>query len=362
MRIKCMIAVFYCLFWFIGRASEAQEQVFSSSLITVDQYIQLLQEQRDAVRSLLVSYDTSAEYDPRVEQSGRLSGLMLTQSDILAFSGEKRFAKVVSKGRDSNNLAIVAERTTVFTGIECRRREHKTFVIQSDKSAYSEINLYTNSLLWPISDMERESCSGDPATVHFLPYFLMGGGWIVSRDSNATTSDQTVRLENADASRSLWLDPNLGYALVRYIHKNPIPGESQWEFIYSQHKEVLQGVYLPYEILIRHDITDLKSKALLGSITSLLKVTQLTVNNVPDSMFVLEPQPGETVVDRINRTIYKYNPPGANTLDRATEEASAFVERQPKTNRLLRYLIPVNVAAAIIAVGVWWIRRRRVSQ
>ncbi|MFV0443213.1 MAG: hypothetical protein ACK5Q5_06555 [Planctomycetaceae bacterium] len=344
-----------CIHFCIASFTSAQEA--SSPLITVEQYIRLLEEQRASIRSLLVSYETSAEYDPRIEQNGRLAGLMLSQSDTLAFSEEKRFAKTVSSGLDVANVRIATDRTTVFTGSECRRRENKTFVIQAAKSGYSEINLYTNVLLWPTSEAELASCSGDPAKVHFLPFFLKGGSWIVSSAENSTGA-ASVRLTNDDDSRSLWLDPARNYAILRYVHKNPIPGESQWECIYSKHAEVIPGAHLPYEIEIRRHVTDLKTDASLGMISSRMKVTSLAANNVPDSLFVLEPQPGETVVDRIHRTIYKHNLQDSKTLERASEEALAYTQRQPATNWLLRYLIPFNVALAIILVGVFWIRAR----
>lgn len=335
----------------LGNEAGAQ----NTATITVDEYKEFILQQRAKIESMSVSYELEITSDPQVETRGRLAGLTLKQKDTVAFLGDKRFRSTISTGFGSGKTPVATERTAVFDGEDCRLREAKTFKIQKEKSGYTELNLYANGLLWPSTDAEIESCRQNPSDSLFLPYFLDKDSWSVSPTLEEVGGVLCTVIGKNDSSRTLWLDREKGYALVRYEQLNPVPGESKWTFVYSAWEEDVPGIFFPRHIVGTHVIVEDRTSERIGELTSTLTVSALQANDVSESLFTMDPQPGELVIDSVNRTITHFNPHDDDTLERSIATASGQMLQNDRGAG--RFALVFGVCLVPILVAVWLGRR-----
>jgi hypothetical protein len=319
-------------------------------------------QQREAIKSLKVSYTIVITHDPGVEAAGRLAGVMVHQDTVFAFSGIKRYCETKGRGFDTNRHPIVVERTAVYDGTDSRRRESKLLNIQKPKSAYTDLNSFTNALLWPITDAERQSCTTDPSQAHFLPYFLDDSTWTVEPDRQNMSGASCVVLTKKDGSRLLWVDPKRNWAVIRYEHASPSAGVKRWIYEYFDFEEMPRGYFLPRHLQVTHELLDFSSGKEIGNLIADLSVHELQINNVPDEQFVLEPVPGELVVNDTNRSMYRFNPTDDQTLDRSVQQSRSAIATGASYSRLARTMVIANVAMLTVFIiwrGAKWYRNRR---
>ena len=313
--------------------------------------------QRQRVQSMIVTYRAQLTCDASVKESGRLAGRAVEQTETVAFKGRKRYARSEASALDDSSRPYKSERVSVYTGVDQRRRESKALQIQRDKSAYSELNLYANALLWPTTDAELQSCTVNPASAHFLPHFLDDPSWHTVPGRHVIGSTECIKLSTGSASRQLWLDPERGFAIIRYQHDRPVEGEHRWLFDYEDFTRIDDSLFLPRRIVSRHDMADLKTDEPVGTMTNTIQVTDLKVNDVPESLFVLNPLPGELVIDNTRRTIYRFHPVTDTTLDQSIEQATGATLRTPNTSLYWRLFVVINICVAV-TIGAFWLARR----
>lgn len=333
--------------------------------ITPAEYKSHIERQRQSVESMLVSFESHLEFDEETLAAGRLAGRTHDMKVTVAFARGKGYAQRQWTGYFSDNQRYEDEMVSVFTGTDNRIRTGKKLQVQADKSAYSELNTYLSGLLWPRTEAELEECRANPGESHYLPYFLEAPGWEVQEREETIRGVSCVVLARADGRQTLWLDPRRGYAMIRYEHLNPFENTVKWTVDYDDFREVLPDFFLPWSNVGTHDMIDAKTKEPY-TLRAVLTVSQLQVNDVPESLFTLEPQEGEFVIDRVQRTSYRHRSPGDGTLLDGVEEARMEMSRSnPTANASGRFFFTIMAVAfavftsgAIVRIAVRWRKRK----
>jgi len=318
----------------------------------------LVQSQRAAIKSLLVSYRVDVSWDKQVEQAGRLANTSIGCVCTFAFCGEKRYVRLRETVLDGQGVKQTRAYLVVYNGVDCRKREERTLVIQEAKSAYAELNHYTNALLWPMTEAELEDCRAKPGKVHFLPYFLEASHWRVLPKTEVVRGVDCLVLEEAHGLRRLWLDRNHAYALLRYECENPFQGVAKLTSDYHDLVEVLPDLYLPKRIETVQHLVDFDTGRPIGIWKSLLTVSELRVNDVPESLFSVEPEPGELVIDNIKGLVYRNAPITGSTLNESIERARLEVARVQAARRFRVFLVVIACFTIAGALGAVLARRR----
>jgi hypothetical protein len=323
------------------------------------EYHRLIVEQRGKITSMQGTYEAQTRPDELAEQSGAMKGQTKFTRISFAWAGDKRMRKELSEWVGRNERTNKDQSVNVFDGKEFRRREDQMLQIQAPKSAYSELNAYLSGLKWPITEGELARAKHKPAESQYLPYFLEAPNWRVRPKTESVDGTECVVLEQGGGGRRLWLDPKRGYCMLRLEHDKPANGYAQWVNQYRDFREVLPGVFLPTEI-VGANIFSSSSKGSKGTLTTTLKVTDLQVNNVPDSVFVLEPSVGDFVVDKTTNQMYRYAPTDDRTLEVSVDQAlsnAGYGERRAIWWSLL-YLACAVVGGVCLARGYVWLTSR----
>lgn len=295
---------------------------------TVEQVRQAIADQRDRVRSMQGVFTTATSPDAQASESSQMRGVSQKIRIKFAWSGAKRL--IVEEGdwiTSDMSKAQVAS-TNVFDGKEFRRRTGKDFLIQGTNSAFSEINVYLYDLRWPTSEADLAEVRSDASNTKFLPHCLDSKDWTIRPGEEPVDAVNCVVAERKSKGWRLYLDPKRQFALVRAEYDRPAKGFIRSVYSYGKYREVAPGFHFPMEIASEVATEDGGKPA--GTLTTLVSVEELRVNDVPDSAFVLEPSPGDYVIDRVRNQIYNYTVEDNNTLDVVSEKASLDLQQ---TNR-----------------------------
>ncbi|GIX00546.1 MAG: hypothetical protein KatS3mg111_3878 [Pirellulaceae bacterium] len=296
----------------------------TTARITIPEYKRLLAEQRRSIKSMRFTVSSELKFDKAVERAGLLRGAVLSSKIQIYWSGEKHRSERRVKSINSNGMPATENTISVFDGAINKAREvaGQKYILQKELSNLSVIDEYRNALLWPISPSELDWCRKSPSETYFLPYFLNEEEWDVLPELAARDSIDCVVFRKRDGTRELWLDPRRNYCLIYYWQKKPLRDTLRWSNAYSAHEEVLTGVYLPTKIVITHEMADPSNlNHRLGNIVNEIEITNLSVNDVPDSIFTLGPEPGDWVIDNIEGKSYRFYPNGDTTLEDSVNES-----------------------------------------
>jgi hypothetical protein len=288
--------------------------------ITAAQYKNLIIAQRGRVKALRGTYVSETKADTAAEKAGLMRGQSSRSTVHFAWLGNKRYRAETSNWISQGLRPFSTESTNVYTGSEFRSRQNKSFRIQAGKSAYSELNAWLSGLKWPLTTAEMEQATSNPTDSLFLPYFLDAADWRTRAQLESTNGVSCVVLEQASGSRRLWLDPQRGYCLVHFEQQHPAPGFKEWINDYTDFQEIGPGFFLPCKAIGRNIYED-ASGNVTGVLTTTIAVSNLTANDVPESLFVLEPQTDDSVVDSIHKVLYTYAPRDETTLDVTSDRA-----------------------------------------
>jgi len=330
-------------------------------------YYRLIVEQRGKIKSMQGTFETETRPDALAEQSGAMRGQMKRTKISFAWAGEKRLRTEDFDWVGENSRVNKDKSENLYDGKQFRRRENQSFQIQNEKSAYSELNAYLSGLKWPITAGELAEVREKGADSHFLPHFLRATNWSVRPTAEAIDGTSCVVLEQAEKGRRLWLDPARGYCMLRLEYERPTAGHTIWVNQYRNFKEVVPGFFLPMEIT-GTNVYAPGTKGPQGTLTTTLKVLDLQVNQVPDSIFVLEPKIGDYITDLTTNQIYKYAPPDDRTLEASAEQAllnTGFGERRAVWRRFLYLALAAAAGAGAIYVTArltaWYRNRSRTN-
>ncbi len=323
--------------------------------VTIDQLRQILITQRGLIRSMQGSFTFETTPDREAEASQEMRGIVRKLKVRFAWSGAKRLVFQEGEIVTDNMKVISTNSKNVYDGKDFRRRELKQFLIQREKSTYSEQNLYLHTLQWPTTNAELAQCRHAPDQTRFLPYCLEADGWQVRSRHELLDGISCVVVERPAAGLRFWLDPRRGYCLLRCECDRPLKGHRRYVFTYKGFRSVLPGVYFPMEIVASKELED-KDGMPTGTRTTRIVVHQLRVNDVSDSLFVLEPNVGDYVIDKPRQQTYVYTYAANNTLDVASQQASRAIGSTWHT-RLVSKISAFLVALAIGALLVYWVAR-----
>lgn len=354
-----MLAVAAVCSWMRCAESAGNGGTSSDQPQTVEDVVNLIEGQRARIHSLKVSYHSDLDLDPQLRKEGRLGGVRTHTEVTFAFSGDKRHVTSKSEGiLDNGRTSKSPIGTTVFDGRECRSRfpSSKKFTIHRARSAYCEMNAYTSGLKWPITEAEREHAEGDPEHVHFLPQMLRAAGWTVGTNHEPQLGFSCICLRNPSLGRELWLGREVGYNPVKLVHQNPVEGVESWTTTYSEFQRYENNIWLPRRIRAT-DVWQATSRFSAGSHRNDVVVDSLEVNNVNGDLFILQPQPGELVINELTGEMHRFIPESDTTLE---DTIATTVVTQPES-RLRSVLLASNIGIVLGAVATWlvWTYRKR---
>ena len=165
----------------------------------------------------------------------------------------------------------------------------------------------------------------------------------------------------------IWCDPALGYAIRKLQCFHPGTTILNGVTLCSDFKEVLEGLWFPMKVstqqFARADAPERLQNVPL--ITTEYVVTEMDVNNIPDSTFELSFPPGLRVLDFNTGTVdeksgHKFGTPLTVAEDGTLKERkhSPPIDVQPTKKGKMLWLIATN----LIVLGVlacFWLKRRR---
>lgn len=325
--------------------------------LTIAGYKRSILDQRARLGVILYEYASETTCDEESRAHGLLHGYGVEEQATIAVSGKKRHATRASRSILEGGIESSQQLVSVFTGDENRRRESGTLFVQSAKADDSEISVYCSALLWPASDSELAICRERPMETAYLPYFLDEAAYRVEDARETVNGVECAVIRKLDGKRTLWIDPARGYALIRYEQLQPYPGTPRWQFDYHDLREVAPGLFLPWRIVGVTERADPKTGNPLGATSTSIVIKRMSLEPIPDSMFELEPRPGESIVDRSRGTTTEHNPPDADALDRAIAKAEREEEAMAVQNLATTYL-PVAIGAVLLAIVLFLVVRR----
>ncbi|HUE72088.1 MAG TPA: hypothetical protein VMP01_14475 [Pirellulaceae bacterium] len=328
---------------------------------SVEHFRNLLTQQRAQLASMKVSYSHEAAVEGKRPGPGE-SATREMNNKTFAFHGDLRAVRGTMTKTRGNGKTVASERQAVWDGAQCVIRTASLLRIQAEKSGHAEDNQFTNLMLWPLSADDLINASGEPNDTQFLPRMLDTGDWIVDGYGNVNGVNCTI-LRRSNGSRTLWLDAATGYSLQKYEWRNPSANRDvvRFEVAYSEHQQVVPGVYLPRRINFVQEFRDGKSDAVGGRLMGNLNVVELSANNVGLDEFRIDPRPGDLVINQITGTIYTFNPKDDQSLERSIRVAGAAMAVMPLPKDYTKYVYGgacLLVAAVAGYFGGRWIMKR----
>lgn len=174
----------------------------------------------------------------------------------------------------------------------------------------------------------------------------------------------------------IWFDPKLGFALRQREWKHleyPWPAR---RLRFADHSEVTRGLWLAKTVYLDFFCDPSKHSLPAGKPykTGVLKVTELKVETLPDSLFQIHLEPGTWIEDatRFQRQadgslpIVNYSIPVQpadldGIIQEATEQRRLAEDASARRTRLMRGILVANVTL-LLAAGAFILYRRRKSR
>jgi hypothetical protein len=334
--------------------------LFYAPMQSLTEIARVQQSGRDKLLSWEIGYDFALSVDPEVIECGAARGLIVAERAVLYYKGDKRGKKSEYTSLRGDEKPMHVKYHCVYANGETRRLNQGILMIQKDKSGFSDINLYTSLLLFPLNDAQIEIARESPCREMFLPSTLLGCPWSLSGAERVDGASCIVLTLNADGKKArLLLDPTRGYALVRADIEYG-PPRANLHARYSQFAEAAPGMYLPKEIGVQYDYYNPKTKNIVGRGRGSLRVTKMEINNVPDSVFDLQPSKGTTIGDVDKQMVYKHVEKNEQTLEASIQSAQRNVP--PPWKQYWKLYLAVNLAAALAVLLIWkWRSTRNVK-
>lgn len=331
------------------------------SALSVGDFKRRLVQQRADIRSMQFTVLSKLSYDQEIERAGLLRGVVLLSQVRVSWSGKKHRSERSTKSINSNGDSVSENSLSIFDGTEnvARESDSQKFIRQEELSNLSVIDDYRNAMLWPVSPSEIDWCEKNPSVTYFLPYFLVEGDWDALPKLQMRDSISCVVFRKKDGSRELWLDPARNYCLVYYRQERPTGGTLRWSNAFSKHVEFSPGIYLPTKITVTHEKADpADTSKLLGKIVNEIAVTNLSVNDVEDSVFALEPESGDWVIDNQSGRSFRYYPDGDTTLEDGVAESMQNYGKPARATSLRSIFLAINLFLLLLGLAAYFAGKR----
>lgn len=316
----------------------------ADGILTIDELREMITNQWEQVQSIQGSYYQEALPDAEA-QANQLMRDRITKTEVIfAWSGKKRLISDYTEMFGKNMELLKLRSKSVFDGTEFRQRVSKSFLIQRERSHSIDTNAYLGCLRRPLNDEQLAAAIDHPAETTVLPYCLQSNLWSI-RPAGGNF------VEVFSEKRRMVFDPEQGYCLVRLAEEHSPPKSDQPRFTrtsfeFKKHRKVWGELHLPMEIVGQIHFTTPAGKP-AGTLTNHLVVTSLSLNQVKDGVFRLEPEVGDYVMDRIRDRTYEYSGRNALALNRAADRASS-------ENKRVRSRVAIFVAAFCLGLcGVY---------
>jgi hypothetical protein len=222
-----------------------------------------------------------------------------TKAQIIAALGKEKAQAVLNSKDPKDPIRLTGHFEVAFDGIVLRRKNpgplfaiHRIDDLDADDRWLKQDYLY--KICHPLPDPNK------PDNRHAssrLEEFLVSAHYVIQPALEDVEGSSCVVA--AGPGVRLWLDPRIGYALRK---KEGIDRGTKLlaeRYIYRDFKQVLPGTWLPQMLQWERCGPPLAPPSVRGEplLRYTYKVTRLSANNVPDSLFELEPIPGWIVWD-----------------------------------------------------------------
>jgi hypothetical protein len=382
-------------------------------------FVEALKQQWERVESLKVGYQLKTEALDQPEILRRYLGMAYLPEEkvVFAFKGNKRYYRVVYD-RDFPPLAPETEPDfdVIPGGKVLRQREQENAALLKQlKKKQTRESLDSQALIRPpnlevafdgntlnrkspvkVASIERSTTLEEDAR-WLQQYYMMHIFHTLPDSVNPANDRRSGRLsevplddkfsvqrnlEEADGSscvvltgpQKVWLDPKLGFALRKRETVLIEPKVLSERTILRDFVELLPGFWLPKTIWWERcgppqAPAQYRGKPLVRYVYS---VNSLSVNDVPDSLFRLEFEPGWTVQDSTllppkdgKRQVVEYTMPADRSqLDRTIKAALAGVKIQESPTWWRHTFLWIGIGLVVVLVGllvVFWLRKRVVQ-
>ncbi len=326
--------------------------------------IEEIQSRRDRVQRLLVEYSSQMDFDSDAIAAGLSQGFVIKSSCKLVFNGEHRRLDKSSYTAEALRAGTPTKERNAFYQGKSYQEQSSILSIGTGKSATTEANVYFNSLLWPFSDMEKRGVAEAKGNSHFLPsFFLEYAGELSLRKNLNANEGYTHEISRRDGLRTIWIDANNNFAIVKAEILNPIPGTSSWLYTYDNfiaHDDIAW----PQKVTCKHTFIDKNGATdkVIGTATIHILVSRIEFGPFEESNFIIEPIPGQMVCNTDTGELYTYAAPTDGRIDASLAKIKTHIlmnenpgQRHGRSIRnwtSLTYLVLGNVVVMVIILLV----------
>jgi hypothetical protein len=309
----------------------------------------------DAARSIFdkfyFEYNTDVAYDSLAIENG-WANVNMHETKKIARDGEKRYLyeKLVSTP-DSKIKYSTVELTAVFDGNFCHIREGKRFITQEEKSSSCEHNGVFYALGWPEGSEYRAN-----ERVYVLQVLLdRKGNWTIEDD--VLNSRKCILASSTYFGMQFWFDKSSKMPL-KYIFKRSsfCPFNKVVEFLdYVDLNS--SGVEFPSKIIVSSKLFSDNGDDHGNSIVT-FDISNCSLTPSPD-LFVLNPDPGEFLMDVEKKTAFIYHPNTEEYFQTTLNEAVAQTNPKSFANEFSLAWVGLIVSAVIVFLFLTLIQRVR---
>ena len=321
---------------------------------------------RASAHDLGVAYSTKTTYDSQAISNG-LNHSVSTEMEGEFFVKDGHFAsRIQGRYNNSEGNPNPISRHAIYNKSNkiCTIMEPKTWIIQQDRSSYTDQNSYFPDIAigWAVTDSDKIFARSNLLLSHFLPECLSHEDWIVADQNEMVGGISCVHISNKTTQDDIWMDPSKSYAVIQRRRVFVSKGRSTNTAIASDLRQVTNTLWLPKRI--HHDTTFFAGVSAgmaekpIGTSTTEVTVSTFSVNKVPASAFVPPEIPaGTQVVNKINNTAY-INDTGNNVLDNSITNANRELvgTATPSRRQLMMWLVILNagiLASCVIAYKIY---------
>jgi hypothetical protein len=375
---SCVHGQSLCL-WLLGLVLAfppvALAQTSDQDLPALDKITEALNQRNSRIESLAVEYWNDAEAIVPLDDVKKYLGMgdPAHHDAAFAFKGNKRFYRNVEVNVVKGSASRVPKGELVevaYDGELLRRKSHTQRLadIRSAKDVDDDSSWFPQGYLLSIGMMLPDAM-GAPMDERRqrarLPDAFRLGGFAVESSREVVDGASCVVVSSPRRQR-FSLDPALGFALRKTENFNSETGLLESLVISREFAQSLPGVWLPrvcsFESCGGPDLPPAyRGKPMVRYVFT---VTKLSINDMPDSLFAMQIEPGYLVVDTPHLppksqlpAVTYVMPADASQVDAAIEEALSTRNRSQSKQTGTWLLLATNALVIFAVIAILGVRR-----
>lgn len=408
LRPRRLASTFVVLAWLLPNATRAAGEV-ASNLPSLQEIRSVMAEQRSKIRSLKVKFSAKASALEAPEALRKYLRVLylVDEAKTFAFKGEKRYFKIqgpalvddIAPGVDTDWDAVFApDKEKLRAILDRQAKDYRPKAVAAGKKVQHRVSTGSEfgfdgrtlrrktpeSNLAIVMTPDRARLDSQYFSQEYLGCLKMTLPNVLDPaddrkgqrfpDAFAVREYQVQpRTEEVDGHRcvvvscpgreTLWLDPEMNYSLRRSTSNYLQTDVLGTRYTNTDFQEIESGVWLPRRC--RHEMcgppqapAKFRGKPLIAYTYD---IQELSINNVPDSLFTLTIDPGMTVVDSTvpgvgSKSAYYIMPADPSKLDETISESLMTQRRAESKAWWSRNLIWMNLGVVALVASYFSFR------